>query len=1564
MGVTTSPLLVTLANEDVSLETGNVSEYESEEISAASITEKHDEIEKSNEDVTSIRSGISPITDSTNIYDVTTLGANGSDELEDSTGIQQALDKALILEDADEMIIVYIPAGNYYIESSLRIYSNTILRLDENATLFNSRLSTAMLVGTGDQAIGGYGQFQNIIVEGGVWDGNDLNGEYHSGLIFFRHGSDVIIRNTTIKNGTDHFLNLSGTRNALVENVLFKDTQEYKGDDIDFWKELPQNEVDRINRLNFAEALHVDYTNPIGEPNALPHDDTPPLNITIKNCVFDNVYSGIGTHHSVEDVYASNIKIQNNTFKNIMYTCISSFNYQGLTVEGNRAENINNFIIAHKSEGEVFNNEIIGIFQGGLESNLIHRIRVRNSKLSIYNNQIDGGNRFGIYADEQSDVTITNNTIKNCKETGISLLDTKASISNNEISNMGRHGFVFENAVLTEVSKNNITNVEQCGIYGENISGILSENTIKNTNEHGIRVVKSKDIEVRENAISEVAYSGISLRDNEEGDIVLNTVNTAKHNGIIVENCENINVQQNTFQNNTEAGISFTNSDGDISHNVIKTAGRHGVRFVGSSATIINHNVIENVENHGIYLENSSVLNVSNNEISTVQQCGIYGRYFTGTINENTIDDTQEHGIRVIDSEQVDLIENNILNSVYSGISLRDNVYVSANMNTIQKAGMNGIAIESCKKLKVEGNTISEIESNGVYVKTSDVELKENIITNTLNGIRIVDLSNANVSKNTITDSTAVGISVDNNLQISIMNNEISNAKRNAIYAINILELKIDSNQIVACGEEVPAIGVYSSKEAQITKNTVTSSGRPGIYLRESDQSQILENVVTNSIGDGIYIYKCKDVVVSKNISTDNANRGIVASEAQNISILENTVSNNAGTRDIATYDGSTGVIQSNNTPSNRVVISAGCDFTISNNSSETTFTIQYNANGGSGSMATTTVTFGVNQRLRANAFTRPEFSFAGWNAYRSSDNKWLYVNASNTQSWFEQGKQPSGYHLYVYNDQQNLARTSNVDKDIVIMHAVWKVSTFDVQYNANGGSGNMATTTVTFGVNQRLRANTFTRPEFSFTGWHASRSSDNKWLYVNASNTQGWYEYNKQPLGFTLYTYSDQQNLARTSRVDKDIVTMHAVWRASTFTIQYNANGGSGNMATTTVTFGVNQRLRENVFTKPESSFVGWNASRSSDNKWLYVNTSNTQGWYERGKQPSGYYLYEYNDQQSLARTSRVDKDIVTMHAIWEVSTFTIQYNANGGSGNMATTTVTFGVNQKLRENVFAKPESSFTGWHASRKSDNRWLYVNASNTQGWYEQGRQPSGYHLYVYNDQQNLARTSRVDKDVVTMHALWRASTFTIQYNANGGSGNMATTAVTFGVNQKLRENLFTKPESSFAGWYASRKSDNRWLYVNASNTQAWYEYNKQPLGFQLYLYNDQQNLARTSRVDKDIVTMHALWRASTFTIQYNANGGSGNMATTTVTFGVNQRLRENAFTRSGASFVGWHASRSSDNRWLYVNASNTQGWYEQGKQPSGFQLYVYNNQQNLARTSRIDKDIVTMHAIWR
>lgn len=86
-----------------------------------------------------------------------------------------------------------------------------------------------------------------------------------------------------------------------------------------------------------------------------------------------------------------------------------------------------------------------------------------------------------------------------------------------------------------------------------------------------------------------------------------------------------------------------------------------------------------------------------------------------------------------------------------------------------------------------------------------------------------------------------------------------------------------------------------------------------------------------------------------------------------------------------------------------------------------------------------------------------------------------------------------------------------------------------------------------------------------------------------------------------------------------------------------------------------------------------------------------------------------------------------------------------------------------------------------------------------------------------------------------------------------------------------------------------------------------------------------------------LTVRANWRAHTYTIAYNANGGSGEMEPTAATYDEDVRLAWNGFTRAGYAFAGW-ARRASGS-------------------------VVYEQGEEVRNLSAAQGGVVTLYAVW-
>ena len=354
--------------------------------------------------------------------------------------------------------------------------------------------------------------------------------------------------------------------------------------------------------------------------------------------------------------------------------------------------------------------------------------------------------------------------------------------------------------------------------------------------------------------------------------------------------------------------------------------------------------------------------------------------------------------------------------------------------------------------------------------------------------------------------------------------------------------------------------------------------------------------------------------------------------------------------------------------------------FTVNYTAAVTTYTVSFNANGGTGSMADATGVSG-DYELPVCDFTAP--------------------NGKQFKAWSVDGVEKA------------VGAKITVTADTTVT-AVWEdipVTTYTVSFKANGGSGTMTDVT---GVTSSytLPTCTFTAPlDKQFKGWATSASG--------AVIT-----------GTSITVTAD--------------TTLYAIWEpipVTTYTVSFNANGGSGTMADVTNVSG-EYTLPDNGFTAPDGKqFKAWSvggvekavgakitvtADTTVTAVWEDIPvTTYTVSFKANGGSGTMTDVTGVTSSYTLPTctfTAPLDKQFkgwatsasgavitgtsitvtadTTLYAIWEpipVTTYTVSFNANGGSGTMADVTNVSG-EYTLPDNGFTAPDGKqFKGWARS---------------------------------------------------------------------------------------------------------------------------------------------------------------------------------------------------------------------------------------------------------------------------
>ena len=427
-------------------------------------------------------------------------------------------------------------------------------------------------------------------------------------------------------------------------------------------------------------------------------------------------------------------------------------------------------------------------------------------------------------------------------------------------------------------------------------------------------------------------------------------------------------------------------------------------------------------------------------------------------------------------------------------------------------------------------------------------------------------------------------------------------------------------------------------------------------------------------------------------------------------------------------------------------------------------YSVEFRANGGSGTMASQTANTASN--LRTNAFTYYGYSFSGWNTQS---------NGSGTS----------------YADQANIPFTANL-----VLYAIWQpLPSHSVTFMPNGGMGSMGLQTNN--VTASLSPNSFTREGYSFARWNTEAngtgisylSSDTHsfdsdlTLYAQWSRNTYTVEFRSNTGAGTMASQSAASTTALNANTfskyghsfsnwntapdgtgnsyqDRELfgfttnLVLFAIWQdLPSHTVIFMPNGGSGSMGNQVSNVASN--LSSNSFLRDGYSFTGWNTEANG----------------------SGV---RFLDQDSFEFT--VDE---TLYAQWSRNSYTVTFHINDASGIDQVVTQISASTTSLRANTFSRKGYSFTGW----------------NTQAL---GIGSAFANQESYGFVQNLV-----------VYAQWSRNSYTVTFHNNDESGIDSTSQQTSSATEALATNLFVRSGFSFAGW--TTVSDGSGTnYSNAAN----------------------------------------------------------------------------------------------------------------------------------------------------
>ncbi len=526
------------------------------------------------------------------------------------------------------------------------------------------------------------------------------------------------------------------------------------------------------------------------------------------------------------------------------------------------------------------------------------------------------------------------------------------------------------------------------------------------------------------------------------------------------------------------------------------------------------------------------------------------------------------------------------------------------------------------------------------------------------------------------------------------------------------------------------------------------------------------------------------------------------------------------------------------------------------------------------------------------------------------TNNSFTSTSASNAT---ETVSSPVTYYFVVKDTSGNTSPTS----------PPYSITFYKTTLDANGGS--VSPSSVLTAAGKSFTLPTPTRSGYTFDGWYTSASGGTEVTSSTVTGNVTLYAHWTEIPQTTYYTVSYNANGgtgAPSAQVKTKGVslTLSTIVPTKAYTIYYNANGGSVSPASKSVSCTFNKW--NTASNGSGTSYAPGSTYTADADVTLYAQWTNPSAGTLATPTRSGYTFdgwYTSASGGSKVTSSSTVTGNVTLYAHWtEIpkTTYTVSYNANGGTGTPSAQVKTKGESLTLSTIVPTKAYTIYynaNGGSVSPASKsvsctfNKWN--TASNGSGasyasggtytadadatLYAQWTNPSAGTLatparsdYTFDGWYTSASggtkvtSSSIVTGNVTLYAHWTEipqTTYTVSYNVNGGTGTPSAQVKTKGVSLTLSSVVPTKKYTVY--YNASGGS------VSPASKSVSCTFNK---------WNTASNGSGASyapgstyTADAD-ATLYAQW----------TNPSAGTLATP---------------TRSGYTFDGWYTSASGGSK---------------------------------------------------
>lgn len=486
--------------------------------------------------------------------------------------LKQSLQFCALNASPQNVLTIKMPAGEYVITKTNTATSNTVLDLTNGTIIRNDCPGRGNIINS-PSGYYGYDGLYNFTLRGGELSYTD-NNVNESTLSRIAHANGVRFENVKFTDGfISHFVEVAGSTNVVFDRCVF---DGFTGD----------------LSTSSCEAIQIDILEEDEHFSGFPfYDGTMNNGVTVENCVFNNLVSGVGTKSMFHGYYQNNITIRNNIFSNLTGCAIFCTAYINTDIYGNTitncGEGINYFMMRPDSRlRSVCDFDALG------SVNKDCKTRIFNNNISV-NSTIDVSTASAIY--------IFGNNVTSAKKKKYdsyakvaNYAVNKISVYSNTITTTG-HGIRMYDTVNSKIHNNTVSSTRTNGGYGVYLANSSNSNDIYS------------------NTISQFSNSVLIASSSAKNKITNNTVSSAGSSGIVVNTgCNNNLISSNIISNSEKNGILIGKCSGtNIQRNNIVSSGADGIH-VNSKANVsaITSNTLNDSGKYAIYFEKDAIGNV------------------------------------------------------------------------------------------------------------------------------------------------------------------------------------------------------------------------------------------------------------------------------------------------------------------------------------------------------------------------------------------------------------------------------------------------------------------------------------------------------------------------------------------------------------------------------------------------------------------------------------------------------------------------------------------------------------------------------------------------------------------------------------------------------------------------------------------------------------------------------------------------------------------------------------------------------------------------------------------